>query len=195
MGDEVRLQMNTHDVTVLLNQWSDGDQEALAALTPLVYRELHTLAARYLRSQAAGHTLQPTALVNEAYLKLVAPRQVPTWQNRAHFLAVAARTMRCILVDHARSRHALKRGGQAIKVSLDRLGSLPAGEQDEQLLALDEALIRLAELSAVQARIVEMRYFGGMTIEQTAAALGSSPATIKRQWTLARLFLRAQMGA
>jgi RNA polymerase sigma factor (TIGR02999 family) len=179
-------------VTQLLVDWSNGDQSALDKLMPAVYDELRRLASSYLRRERAGHTLQPTALVNEAYLKLVDQRKA-RWHNRAQFFGVAAQLMRRILVDHARVRQAQKRGGsdqQQISLSqADRIAEKP----DIDLLALHEALNELAELDEQQARIVELRFFGGLTIEETTEVLGISHATVERDWTLARAWLRREL--
>lgn len=174
------------EVTQLLLAWSEGDREALERLTPLVYRELKKIAESYLRRERADHTLQPTALAHEAYLKLIDQQHV-RWQNRAHFYGIAAQAMRRILVDHARGRLAEKRGcGQA--VSLDE--SVDASDQRaDQLVALDEALNALAEFDPQQSRVVELKYFGGMTLEETAEALGVSRATVIREWRMAKAWL------
>ena len=178
-------------VTQLLMKWSEGDQTALDQLIPLIYDELHRLAERHLRHERAGHTLQATALVNEAYLRLVDERGV-SWQNRAHFYAIAARRMRHILVEHARSRDAAKRGGGQYKLSLSKVDRITP-RKDVNLLALDEALQRLAEIDSQKSRIVELRYFGGLTVEETAEVMGISPATVKREWSMARAWLRREI--
>lgn len=178
-------------VTALLLAWGAGDGGALDALMPAVYAELRRQAARALRREAAGHTLQPTALVHEAYLRLVDHARVP-WESRAQFFGVAARCMRQILVDHARARAAAKRGGAVLAVTLGE-GDAPAPEPTEEVLALDEALGRLTALDPDQARVVELRYFGGLTIAETAAALGVSPATVKREWAVASAWLRREL--
>jgi RNA polymerase sigma factor (TIGR02999 family) len=175
-------------ITNLLVKWREGDQAALEELMPLVYGELRRLAARHLRRERAGHTLQATALVHEAYLRLLGERGV-SWQNRAHFYAIAARRMRHILVEHARSRDAAKRGGGKYKLSLSKVDRF-APRGDVNLLALDEALERLEEIDPQKSRIIELRYFGGLTIEDTAEVLGISPATVKREWSMARAWLR-----
>ena len=186
------------DVTGLLIAWSEGDGAALDALLPIVYAELRRQARRALRREAAGHTLQPTALVHEAYLRLVDQRP-DRWQGRAHFYGVAARCMRQVLVDAARTRRAAKRGGGAHLITLsdaDQLAvaSASGGEAaGEDVLALDEALTRLAALDPEQARLVELRYFAGLTIDDTAATLGVSPATVSREWTVARRWLRREL--
>ena len=163
-------------VTQLLQAWGGGDQEALDKLFPAVYEELRRQARRHLRAERANHTLQATALVNEAYIKLVDQRQA-RWQNRAQFFGIAAQAMRRILVDHARSRHAAKRGGSAIQLPLEEAHDV-AEASDVDLMDLDEALTRLAALDPQQGRIVELRYFSGMSIEETAEVLGISPATV-----------------
>jgi RNA polymerase sigma factor (TIGR02999 family) len=176
------------EVTVFLKAWSGGDRAAADRLMQLVYGEMRRLAASYLRHQRSDHTLQPTALVHEAYLKLIDVSQVD-WQDRAHFFAVAAQTMRHILVDHARAIAADKRGGGAQKIALEDVVSLSSERQDVDLLALDEALQKLAEQDATQSRIVELRFFGGLTVEETAEVLRISPATVKREWATARAWL------
>ena len=178
---------DTQEVTGLLRAWSEGDQAALEELMPLVYEELRRLAKRYMAREQTGHTLQTTALVNEAYLRLIDARQV-TWQNRSHFFAVSAQVMRHILVDFARRRHNLKRGGEAQTVRLDD-ALLVAQEQSADLVALDDALRTLAALDPRQAQVVELRFFGGLSIEETATALGVSPGTVRRDWSLAQAWL------
>jgi RNA polymerase sigma-70 factor (ECF subfamily) len=179
------------DVTRLLEAVRVGEQGALDRLLPLVYDELHRIAARYARRERTGHTLQPTALVNEAYLRL-ADRADKAWQNRAHFLAVAAQTMRHILVDYARARKTGKRGGALARVTLeDALAAAP--ERDLNMLALDAALTRLASLDPQLARLVELRYFGGLTIRETAEVLSVSPKTVEREWDAAKLWLRREI--
>ena len=180
------------DVTQLLANWSKGDQQALEQLIPLVYSELRRLAERYLRRERPGHTLQSTALVNEAWMKLIDQRSVH-WQNRAHFFGVAAQLIRRILVDYARSRHASKRGGHAFKLSLEDMVEMPK-QQDLDLMALDDALEGLARVDPQQARMVELRFFAGFSIEETAEALRVSPATVKREWVSAKAWLYREMG-
>ena len=175
------------DVTQWLIDWRNGKQEALAQMMPLVYNELRRLAQRYLQRERPDHTLQATALVHEAYLRLVDQRQAQ-WQNRAHFFGLAAQMMRRILVDHARHHHAAKRGGAEPKLSLDEAVWVSA-EHATDLTALDDALTRLAVLDPQQSRLVELRFFGGLTIDETAEVLGVSPATVKREWRLARAWL------
>ena len=177
----------SHEVTELLVDWSNGNPQALEQLMPLVYKELHRLAASYLRRERSGHTLQSTALVNEAFLKLVDQTRVQ-WKNRAHFFGVAAQMIRRILVDHARGHQAAKRGSNAPKLSLDEALGVP-DPRDLDLLALDDALDRLGAIDPQQSRIVELRFFGGLSIEETAEAIGISPATVKRDWTMAKAWL------
>ena len=182
----------TRNITHLLKEWSDGDQQALDELTPLVYEELRRQAARYLRKERPNHSLQATALINEAFLRLIDVTDVQ-WQNRAHFFAIAAKLMRRILVDHARKRDAEKRGGPQVFLTLDE-GLAWATEPDVDLLAIDEALDRLAIIDEQQARVVELRFFSGLTVEETATALGISPKTVKRDWSVARAWLKREIG-
>ena len=180
-------------VTQLLKKWGSGDRSALDDLMPLVYHELRRLASNHLRRERPDHTLQPTALVNEAYLLMVDQRRA-VWQNRAQFVGVAAQMMRRILVDHARSHNAEKRGGQHYTVSLseaDRFGKSP----DIDLLRINEALERLAAIDPQQARIVELKFFGGLTIEEACEVLNVSHSTIERDWKMARAWLRRELGA
>jgi RNA polymerase sigma-70 factor, ECF subfamily len=179
------------EVTELLIQLKNGNRNAESRLMPLVYAELRRLAAHYMRGERSGHTLQATALVHEAYLRLVGIKDVD-WQNRAHFFGVAASLMRRILVDHARAKQAKKRGGTDQKVSLDE-AVLVEREAPEQLLALDEALERLAKRDARQARIVDLRYFAGLSEEEAAEVLGISVRTVKRDWNVARAWLYQQL--
>lgn len=176
------------DVTELLQRWSEGDDAALAELMPVVYTECRRIAARQMRAERDEHTLSPTALVSELYLRLVDQRSA-TWQNRAQFFATAARLMRRVLVDHARSRGAEKRGGSRVLVSLDMARETPQPSPIADVVAIDEALERLAESDPEQARIVELRYFAGLTVEETATVLERSPRTIKREWQMARAWL------
>jgi len=177
----------SQQVTQLLVDWSGGDSGALEKLIPLVQPELHRLAHYYMGREAIGHTLQTTALLNEAYLQLVDdPKR--SWQNRTHFVAAAAQLMRRIMVDHARERRALKRGGGALKVSLDD-AALVTERRSEELLALDEALEKLAVLDPRKSQIVELRYFGGLTTEETAAFLKMSHRSVEREWTMAKAWL------
>lgn len=176
-----------HQVTQYLHAWSGGDRDALDALIPLVYAELHRLASGYMRAERQGHILQTTALINEAWMQL-SDWQNMEWKSKAHFLGIAARVMRRVLVDIARSREYLKRGGQALQVTLtDAVGMTIQPNLD--LIALHEALNRLAELSPRQSQVVEMRFFGGMEEDEVAAVLGISVPTVKRDWRLARLWL------
>lgn len=179
---------SSNGVTQLLALWSRGDASARDALIPLVYDELHRLAKHFLARQRPGHTLQSTALVHEAYLRLVGPSPVH-FADRAHFFAVAARVMRHILVDHARARGAARRGGNSLTMVLDEAVALPA-EREVNVVDLDEALNRLAALDARQAAIVEMRFFGGLSIEETATAMELSPSTVKRDWIVAKTWIR-----
>ncbi len=181
----------SQDVTVLIDQLIAGEQEALSKLIPLVYDELHRLAAGYMRRERPNHTLQATALVNEAYLKLV---QQPSlnWRSRAHFFGVAAQIMRHILVDHARSHGMEKRGGGMRTVALDQ-AFIFAPEKSIELLRLDTSLKRLAELDPRQARVVELRFFGGLTVEEAADVLGLSPKTVKRDWSMAKAWLHGDL--
>lgn len=184
---EKKTAMQIPDVTILLDNWSKGDQNALDQLTPVVYDELRRLAASYMRRERQDHTLQSTALVNEAYLKLVDQKNV-VWQNRAHFFGIAAQMIRRILVDHARAHKAEKRGGGAGVLSLDEAIGVPE-KRDIEILSLNDALTRLSELDPQQGRIVELRFFTGLSIEETAEVVGVSPATVKREWAAARAWL------
>jgi RNA polymerase sigma factor (TIGR02999 family) len=183
---------SARDVTQLLTQWSGGDQTALERLLPLVYDELRRQARRYLGGERPDHTLQPTALVHEAYVRLVGQRNVK-WQNRAQFFGVAAQLMRRILVDHARARAAAKRGGGASGLSLTEPETV--SQPDVEVIALDAALTELSALDPVHGRVVELRFFGGLTIEETAEVLHLSPATIKRDWSVAKAWLYRTMRA
>jgi RNA polymerase sigma factor (TIGR02999 family) len=180
------------DVTRLLIEWKNGDAAALDRLLPLIYAELRRIASRHLRRERPGHTLQPTAVVHEAYLKLVQVPE-PQWRDRAHFFAVAARMMRQVLIDHARAHQAQKRGGALRKVSIEDLAA-PGVTADIDLLALEKALGQLGDFDPQQGRVVELRYFGGLTIEETAEVIGVSPATVKREWMMARAWLRRELG-
>jgi RNA polymerase sigma factor (TIGR02999 family) len=182
---------SSHEVTQLLQAWGDGDERALEKLTPLVYGELHQLARRYMAGEASGHILQTTALVHEVYLRLVDFREI-SWQNRAYFFGVCARLMRQILVDFARSRRRLKRGGEAPQVSLDE-ALVVSREAPTNLLALDEALNALAELEPRKSQVVELRFFGGLSVEETAEVLSVSEETILRDWRLAKAWLLREM--
>jgi RNA polymerase sigma factor (TIGR02999 family) len=195
-------------VTQLLAQWRDGDERAFAQLSALMYEELRQLAQRHLRRERSDHTIQKTALVNEAFVRLVGQQSVD-WQSRAHFIGLASKLMRRVLVDYARARLADKRGGGAGVLSLDEMAAPEADEApdttptalqhldahtQEEVSAIDQALQRLEQIDARQAQIVEMRYFGGLTVEQTAETIGISEATVKREWTLARAWLRRELG-
>jgi RNA polymerase sigma factor (TIGR02999 family) len=175
----------------LLADWGQGNEEARDALIPVVYGELRRLARRHLWRERPDHTLQSAALVNEAYLRLVR-QDVPQWQNRAHFFGVAAQLMRHILVDHARNRMAAKRGGSAPRLVLDP-ELAPAQNPEIDLVALDDALGRLSTLDPQQGRLIELRFFGGLSIEETAVVLGISPATVKREWATARAWMRREL--
>jgi RNA polymerase sigma-70 factor (ECF subfamily) len=179
-------------VTELLIAWSDGRRDALENLIPLVYEDLRRLAAGYMRQETAGHALQPTALVHEAYVRLIDQKQVK-WRNRAHFFGVAASMMRRILVDHARRRRAEKRDGNRERVTLTDNEVAAEGPREIDVLALHESLEQLATFDPQQERIVELRYFGGLTIEETAEVVGVSPATVVREWTIAKAWLRANL--
>lgn len=184
-----RMESEAPTITQLLVEWSHGNQQALDRLTPLVYDELRRMARTYLRRERPDHTLQATALVHEAYLRLVDQHSV-SWQNRAHFFGIASQMMRRILVNHALAKGAEKRGGEKIALN-EAIDFSKKGEVD--LIALDEALQELERLDSQQTRIVELRFFGGLSIEETATALGVSPATVKRDWSTARLWLRRQL--
>jgi RNA polymerase sigma factor (TIGR02999 family) len=194
-----RTPLRPADVTDLLHRWQGGDAQALDELTPLVYQELHRIAGRHIAHEHPGHTLQTTALVHEAFVKLVDQRRVE-WQNRAHFFNLAATLMRRILVDHARSTHRLKRGADAPKVSLDEASgaaeaSAPGGLDLADILTLDRALDDLEKLDARQCQIVELRFFGGLTLEEIGDALSLSTGTIKREWAVARAWLYQRLAA
>lgn len=179
------------DVTRLLLDWGHGDQSALDSLLPLIYNELRRVADGYLRRDRPGHTLQATALVNEAFLRLIDQNQI-NWQNRTHFFGAAANLMRQILIQHARANHAAKRGGERQKLYLDEAGDV-AQSSDLDLVALDDALRDLEAVAPRQCRIVELRYFGGLSIEETGEVLSISPATVKREWTMAKAWLRREI--
>jgi RNA polymerase sigma factor (TIGR02999 family) len=179
-------------VTRLLAQWQGGDHAALDRLVPFVYRELRAIAGRYLARESSGHTLQSTALVHEVYVKLVGQHSVQ-WQNRAHFFGIAAQMMRRILVDHARGQHRLKRGGPAVALSLDEAMAVAEPERDLDLIALDDALTALALIDPRAARVVELRFFSGLTVEETAEVMATSPGTVKRDWNSARAWLYREM--
>src|SRR5512133_426216 len=179
--------VSPHEVTQLLQQWSRGDDAALAELTPLVYEELRRLAHHYMEGQRPDHTLQTTALVNEAYLRL-ADQTNPSWQSRSHFFAVAARAMRQILVSYARSDRAQKRGGGAVRIELDESAIL-SPEQSKEIVDLDEALERLATLDSRKARVVELKYFGGLNHDEIAEVMKISTVTVRRDWMFAKTWL------
>lgn len=183
--------MDTNGVTGILLRLSDGDRDAVNDLLPLVYEELRRLAGSYLRQERSDHTLQPTALVNEAYLKMVGINQI-SWQNKAHFVAVAANQMRRILVDHARRRNAFKRGGEFHILTLnDEIDK--AADETTELIELDDALTELARMDALKAQIVEMRYFGGLTMDEVAEVLGVSVITVKRHWKMTKAWLYGRL--
>jgi RNA polymerase sigma factor (TIGR02999 family) len=180
------------ELTRLLHEWSQGRADALPRLMELVYPELHRIAARHLSRERAGHTLQPTALVSEAYMRLAQQQPGKQWNDRTHFFAVAARVVRAVLVDHARARGAAKRGDGAVGVELDELhGSVPA--QPVDLLDLDAALVELEAMNVEQSRIVELRYFAGLSIDETAEAMAISPSSVKRGWVAAKTWIRRRL--
>jgi RNA polymerase sigma-70 factor, ECF subfamily len=187
----MRSGLDTKDISKLLRAWSDGDQSALNGLTPIVYEELRRVAHRYMQRERQGHTLQTTALVNEAYMRLVGYKHMQ-WQDRAHFFAVAAQVVRRILVDHARS-HNIKRGGNAHHVSLDDV-AIVSGDRTGDLMALDDAMNALARLDPRKVQIIEMRFFGGLSVEETAEVLKVSPATVRRDWSIAKFWLYRELG-
>ena len=180
-------------VTQLLAAWGEGDQVARDQLMALVYEELHRLAHRYMKRESPGHTLQTSALVNEAFVRLVGQRNV-RWQNRAHFFGVAAQTMRHILVDYARSRNYAKRGGGALQISLDE-ALIVSHERSAEVVSVHEALERLAEFDPRKSQLVELRFFGGLSIDETAEVLNVSPGTVMRDWTLAKAWLRREISS
>ena len=180
-----------NEITEQLIAWSKGDDAALEQLIPAVYQELRRMADHYLRGEDSGHSLQPTALVHEAYLRLIDQTKVE-WQNRAHFFGVAAQMMRRILIDHAKAKHRVKRGGTAVKVMLDENVNFTQ-ERASELLALDDALQSLARMDERKSRIVELRYFGGLTVEETAQVLGVSDKTVMRDWNLAKAWLYREL--
>ena len=179
------------NITELLVGYGRGDKEALDRLMPIVYDELRRQAARYLKREQVGHTLQTTALIHEAYVRLVDQRNVQ-WQNRAHFFGIAAQLMRRILIDHARTRKRAKRGGSDVRVSLGDV-DVAAKDQDLDVVALDEALNRLAKIDEQQSRVVELRFFSGLTVDETAEVLGISAATVKRDWSMAKAWLHREL--
>ena len=180
-----------HEITQLLAEWSNGNQTAIDKLYPLVYDELHKMARRYMNRERQGHTLQTTALINEAYVRLVDQKHVH-WQNRAHFFAISAQIMRRILIDHARRHDYAKRGGGAQKISLDEV-AIVAVERASGLLLLDEALIRLGEIDPRRSQVVELRYFGGLNNEEIAGVLKISENTVTRDWNMARAWLYQEL--
>jgi RNA polymerase sigma-70 factor, ECF subfamily len=180
-----------HEVTMLLRAWSEGEEEALTKLTPLVYQELHRAARRYMVGERSGHTLQATALINEVYLRLVDVKGMD-WQNRAHFFAVCAQLMRRILIEFARSRGYQKRGGGARHLPLDE-GLVVSSQPGGDLVALDEALTRLATMDERKSRVVELRFFGGLDVKETASLLKVSPETVMRDWKLAKVWLLREL--
>lgn len=182
----------SHKITELLREWNDGNHQAFDQLIPLVYGELHRQAARYLRNERAGHTLQTTALIHEAYVRLIDQTDIK-WQSRTQFFAVAAQVMRHVLVDHARAKKREKRGGAALKISLDEAEDIAIDEQNVDLIALDEALNRLARIDEQQVRLVELRYFSGLSLEAAAEALKISRATAARDWNVARAWLHREL--
>lgn len=181
----------SHEVTLLLKAWSGGDEEALEKLTPLVYRQLHEIAQRYMAGERPGHTLQTTALVNEAYLRLVDCGRV-NWQDRAHFFAISAQLMRRILIDFARSRGYLKRGGEIAHISLEEAPTV-CDEPDVNLVALDDALKALSEVDERKSKVVELKFFGGLSVEETAEVLRVSDDTVIRDWRLAKIWLLREL--
>jgi len=185
------MEPSTHQVTHLLRAWGEGEQGALDALVPMVYQEMHRLAQRYMTRERSGHTLQTSALVNEAYLRLVDTTQAD-WQNRAHFFAVCAQVMRRILVDWARTRQALKRGGMARPLELVESIAL-VDERGADLVALDDALNTLSAIDPRKGKVVELRFFGGLSVEETAQALGISCETVMRDWKFAKSWLRREL--
>ena len=180
------------DVTRMLIELTDGNREVVNQILPVVYAELRKLAGSYLRKERGNHTLQPTALVHEAYMKLIDQRNIK-WQNRAHFFGIAAQIMRRILMDYARQHKAKKRGGEGENVSLEEEFIIIESEKSTELLALDEALDRLAEIDEIKAKIVELRYFGGLSVEETAEVLGVAEITVKRHWRMAKAWLYGQI--
>ena len=183
----------SHSVTLLLEQWNNGDQAALDKLMPLIYEELRKMARRYMRQQNPGHTLQTTALIHETYLRMVKQKE-KHFENRAHFFGVAAQAMRHILVDYARARQTAKRGGAARPISLEE-AALVTAERATELVAFDEALKELAKLSQRQSRVVELRYFGGLSVDETATVLSVSPETVMRDWSMAKTWLHRALDA
>lgn len=182
----------THKITGMLHEWSNGNHEALEKLMPLVYDELHKQAARYLRRERPNHTLQTTALIHEAYIKLIDQCDV-NWKNRAHFFAIAAQLMRRILVDHARAKHRVKRGGDALTLPLEEATLVIDKGKTIDLIELDEALNRLKKIDERKVQVVELRYFSGLTLEETATALKVSRATVANDWIMAKAWLHREL--
>ncbi|CAN5484544.1 sigma-70 family RNA polymerase sigma factor [soil metagenome] len=182
----------SQDISRLLRQWSEGNRAAFEELLPLVYEELHRQAARYLRRERAGHTLQTTALIHEAYLRLIDQRDMQ-WESRTHFFAIAAQMMRRVLVDYARAKHREKRGGDGVRLPLEDVMLVADDEKGIDLMALDQALTRLGAVDEQQSRVVELRYFGGLSLEKTAEVLHISRATAARDWDVAKAWLRREL--
>ncbi len=187
-----RSKQNSHEITQMLLEWNGGDRSSLDKLLPFVYDELHRQAARYLRRERRDHTLQTTALINEAYLKLIDQREV-NWESRTHFFAIAANLMRRILVDYARAKNREKRGGDYLMLPLEEAALVAGKEKNIDLMALDEALTGLEKIDERQARIVELRYFGDLTLEETAEALGISRTTVADDWAMAKAWLHREL--
>ncbi|MDQ3042226.1 MAG: sigma-70 family RNA polymerase sigma factor [Acidobacteriota bacterium] len=187
-----RSEQNSHEITQMLLEWNGGDRSSLDKLLPFVYDELHRQAARYLRRERRDHTLQTTALINEAYLKLIDQREV-NWESRTHFFAIAAQAMRRILVDYAKAKHRAKRGGGDIQITFDEAVFVTTDEKSIDLIALDEALNRLAIKDKQQARVVELRYFSGLNLEETAKVLEISRITAARDWAMAKAWIRREL--
>lgn len=183
---------DSRQITQMLKEWGDGNEAALDRLMPLVYDELRQQASRFISRERSGHTLQTTALIHEAYIKLIDQTQVE-WQNRSHFFAIASQAMRRILVDHARTRHREKRGGSAENLPLDYAARVSSPEKSLDLLALDEALSRLAAFDKRQVKVVELRYFSGLSIDETAEILGVSNATVRNDWNMAKAWLKREI--
>lgn len=188
----MEMEESSKQITLLLERWGNGEAEVLDDLMPLVYHELRRQAAGYLRRERRNHTLQPTALINEAYLKLINVRDV-NWQNRSHFFAIAAQVMRRILVDYARERKREKRGGAAENVPLDEAFTIVSQEKSVDLVVLDEALTKLATFDERQAKVVELRYFSGLSIDETAEVLKVSNVTVRRDWNMAKAWLHQEI--
>ncbi|MDQ3374656.1 MAG: sigma-70 family RNA polymerase sigma factor [Acidobacteriota bacterium] len=187
-----RSEQNSHEITRMLHEWGGGNRDALDKLLPLIYDELHRQAAHYLRRERQDHTLQTTALINEAYLKLIDQREV-NWESRTHFFAIAAQSMRRILIDYAKAKHRAKRGGGDIQITLDETVLGATDEKSIDLIALDEALNRLAAKDEQQARVVELRYFSGLNLEETAKVLKISRTTAARDWAMAKAWLHREL--